>query len=137
LTQRGGELDRQPHIRMLILQRDDGSPDVDILKSSIAQHAVRPLTCIKITSSLLKRGEDRLFQAIPCLMVGKTVPTGGIGFLDRDDSSWSSESDHLPQKFFIPPNWGKDEANMHEVKHPSWEVGLIGILFHQLNVGSS
>jgi hypothetical protein len=121
-------------LRMAIVQCHHSSSDLNLLQSSLSQHAVGALTGIKVPASLLEGGEARSFESIPGPVLRKVIPAGGIWLLDGHDSTWLGEGQHLAEELGITTNWRKDKAHMHQIKELVRQAGMIGVLFDDLDV---
>jgi hypothetical protein len=94
-TQGGRELNREPHIGMPVVQGNHRRSDANLLQSRLSQHAIGALSGIEVPAPLLEGSQDRAFEAIPGLMLGKKFPAVGIWLLDGDDSTRFGERHHL------------------------------------------
>src|SRR5258708_13332501 len=102
LAQGGRKLNRESHIGMSILQGDHCCSDAYLLQSRLSQHTIGALSCIEVPTPLLEGGQNRAFEAIPGLMLGKTVPAGSIWLLYGPDTTSFGAADHLTYHFPSP-----------------------------------
>src|SRR3989475_9096168 len=133
-AQRGRELNRQPHVGILVLKRDNRGPDPNVTKAGLSQHAECPCTGVEIASARRERRKDDLFEPHPRRVWRVRIPGCGVGLLDRDGSPWAGQRNHLAQQARVAAHRSKDEPDVGEVERFARKLCVVSILLKHFDV---